>query len=263
MFINYFDMNAHPFTENPPVSWLLNDDRFDQALARLKFFRKQGNIALILGQTGIGKSSLLKLFRDSLPNNKYHPLSLHLTHVSPNSFLRMIVTELGEAPKLGKDRLFLQIIEKLTKNDMETLLMIDEGHLIPAQALTDLRLLASTEIENRIPLKIIISAQESLSPVLKRSCLSDLVNRICVRFHLKPLTKQQTFAYIDHRLTCADATHKIFEDNAKGIIHDYASGVPRQINNIATACLINAASRNVKTVDENIVNETMSEFHLP
>ncbi len=263
MFINHFKMSAHPFTENPPLDWLLQDDRFDQALARLKFFQQQGNIALILGQTGIGKSSLLKIFQQGMLPNKFNHIYLHLTPISPNAFLRMIVAKLGESPRFGKDRLFLQIVEKLTKTEMDTLLIIDEGHLIPPQALTDLRLLVSTEINNKIPLKIVISAQESLSPVLKRSSLADLVNRICVRYHLKPLTKDQTATYINHRLKCVAAPAKVFESQAKELIHDYAGGVPRQINNICTTCLINAASKKIKIIDENIVNETMAEYTLP
>jgi len=54
----------------------------------------------------------------------------------------------------------------------------------------------------------------------------------------------------------------LFEPEAKSIIHDYSGGVPRQINNIATACLINAASKNLQTVNELLVNEAMTEFKL-
>jgi len=49
----------------------------------------------------------------------------------------------------------------------------------------------------------------------------------------------------------------------KSLIHDYAGGVPRSINNIATACLIHAASQNITASNESIVNDTMAEFKLP
>jgi general secretion pathway protein A len=62
MFLNHFALTAHPFAEKPPIDWLLRDERTEQALARLKFFEQQGAIALIIGQTGLGKSSLLRLF---------------------------------------------------------------------------------------------------------------------------------------------------------------------------------------------------------
>jgi len=38
---------------------------------------------------------------------------------------------------------------------------------------------------------------------------------------------------------------------------------PRQINNIATACLINAATKELQKVSADLVNETMDEFRLP
>jgi len=69
MFLNHFALTDHPFAEKPPIQWLLRDERIDQALARLKFFEQQGAIALITGQTGLGKSSLLRLFIHQLQQN--------------------------------------------------------------------------------------------------------------------------------------------------------------------------------------------------
>ena len=73
MFLNHFSLNNHPFTENPPIQWLLSDPRIDQALAGLQFFEQQDAIGLILGQTGIGKSSLLRLFIHELPKTDITP----------------------------------------------------------------------------------------------------------------------------------------------------------------------------------------------
>jgi general secretion pathway protein A len=262
MFLSHFNLTQHPFMENPPIQWILNDPRFEQALARLKFFQDQGSIALIIGQTGIGKSTLLRQFTHNLPQNRYHPVYMHLTPINANAFLRLIVTKLGETPKLGKDRLFLQIADRIGKNEKSTLLVIDECHLIDPKALTDLRLLISS-IDTPLPLKIILSGQQNLSHILNRSSHADLVHRIGVRFMLKPLSKDQTSAYIDSRISLAGGSEKVFEPEAKELIHDYTGGVPRQINNVATACLINAAAKGMKKITEPLVNETMSEFELP
>jgi general secretion pathway protein A len=261
MFIEHFQMTDNPFMEKPPLGWLLCDERFD--LARLNFFRQQGRLALITGQTGIGKSSLLAMFKDQLPQNRCRPVFFHMTNVSANAFLRMIVIRLGEAPKLGKDRLFLQITEAMKADDTDTIFVIDEAHLLASQALTDLRLLISDGVDTNLPLKIVLCGQEPLGAMLKRGVHADLVGRINVQFRLKPLGKTETIAYIDHRLRCAGGDEKIFDSEAKELIHDYSGGIPRMINNIATACLINAASKNLKQVTAQIVNETMAEFRLP
>ena len=262
MFLNHFSLNALPFTEKPPIQWLLRDEHTDQALARLKFFEQQGAIALIIGQTGLGKSSLLRLFIHELPPNRYHPLYLHLTPLKDNAFLRLMVTKLGEKPQMGKDRMLLQVLERIQQNDKCTLFIVDEAHLLAPQTLTDLRLLISS-IDEHISLKILLCGQEKLSQTLRRSSHADLLQRITLQFTMQPMSKPQTVAYIDYRITKAGGKEKIFEPQAKDLIHDYTGGVPRQVNNIATACLINAAARGVKIITEALVNETMSEFRLP
>lgn len=262
MFLNHFDLTAHPFAEKPPIDWLLRDERTDQALARLKFFEQQGAIALIIGQTGLGKSSLLRLFIQELPHNRYHPVYLHLTPLNANAFLRLIVTKLGEKPLMGKDRMLLQILDRININDKCTLFIIDEAHLIDPKILTDLRLLISS-IDQEVSLKIILCGQESLNQILKRSSYADLVQRITLQFVMQPLSQEKTDAYIDYRITKSGGATKIFEPEAKSLIHDYTGGVPRQINNVATACLINAAACSLKKITEPLVNETMAEFSLP
>jgi len=84
-----------------------------------------------------------------------------------------------------------------------------------------------------------------------------------VRYRLLPLTKIQTLSYIDHRLRLSGVSEKLIDTEAKELIHDYSGGIPRQINTIATACLINAASKNGQKITEHLVNETMLEFQLP
>jgi general secretion pathway protein A len=262
MFLDHFGLNAHPFTEKPPIEWIMRDPRMDQALARLKFFEQQGTIALTIGQTGVGKSSLLRLFMHEMPQNRYDPIYLHLTALNPNAFLRLIVVKLGEKPKMGKDRMLLQILERINQNDKCTILVIDEAHLLDPQTLINLRLLISS-IDEEISLKIVLSGQEDLSQILKRSAHADLDHRITLRFILRALSKEKTFAYIDYRISKAGGPDKIFEPEAKELIHDYSGGVPRQINNIATACLLNAAARGTKKISEALVNDTMNEFRLP
>lgn len=262
MFLNHFELTDHPFAEKPPIDWLLRDERTQQALARLKFFEQQGAIALIIGQTGLGKSSLLRLFIDQLPHNRYHPIYLHLTPLNANAFLRLIVTKLGEKPLMGKDRMLLQILDRININDKCTLFIIDEAHLIDPKILTDLRLLISS-IDQKVSLKILLCGQESLNQILKRSSYADLVQRITLQFVMHPLSQEKTDAYIDYRISKAGGATKIFESEAKNIIHDYTGGVPRQINNVATACLINATAKSLKKITEPLVNETMAEFNLP
>ena len=259
--LTHFKMDMHPFVEQPCADKLCKDERITQGLARLDYFLVQGQLALILGQTGVGKSSLLRLFLHSLSRNRIRPIYLHLTNITAKGLLRLLVSALGEVPKIGKDRLFLQIMDKV-QNDLPTLLVFDEAHLLDPEVLTDIRLLVSG-METNQNLKIILCGQDPLSQTLKRSTHADLLQRINVSYYLRALIREQTALYIDSRMRSSGASEKIFEPEAKDLIHDYAHGIPRQINNMATACLLNAAARNEQKVTEALVNLTISETFLP
>ena len=72
MFLTHFNMTQNPFTERPPIEWLQKDERIAQGLARLEYLAQQGLVALLLGQTGVGKSSLLRLFIHALAHHRYN-----------------------------------------------------------------------------------------------------------------------------------------------------------------------------------------------
>jgi len=50
--------------------------------------------------------------------------------------------------------------------------------------------------------------------------------------------------------------------DAKHLIHDHTGGIPRQINNLATTCLIHAASKDLKRIGEALVVEAAAELRL-
>ena len=263
MFTTHFELTVQPFLEWTPVERLQKDERFVQGVARLEYLAHAGCIAVVTGHTGVGKSSLIKLFLHSLSPTRYLPIYLHLTNVTDVGFLKLVVRSMGEAPKRGKENLYLQILEKAQASELTTILVVDEGHLTEPEALVDLRLLVSSALGDRPPLKLILTGQDTLWDQLRRSAHADFVQRISVRYHLPSLTPEQTAEYIDFQMRTAGGSEKIFEPEAKVLIHDYAGGIPRQINSIATACLIDAASKKVQKINDALANETLAEFRLP
>lgn len=71
MFTTFFKMKAQPFAEKISVHQIFQDERITQGLARLLYMVTYGQIALITGQTGSGKSTLIKLLLNNLPQNHY------------------------------------------------------------------------------------------------------------------------------------------------------------------------------------------------
>lgn len=260
MFTNFFNMTSQPFTERLGVEKIIKDEQMTHSLAKLQYMLQQGDIALIYGPAGVGKSTLIKLFLANLPPNQYLPLYINFTHLKTSSLLTLIVTQLDERPKHTKDRLFLQIKEKAQKLNMTMLLIIDEAHLLEVDTITDLRLLLSSAIEETATLKVILSGQETIRDKLKRSSLSDFAQRICTSCRITSLTKTESFSYIDFQMKYSGASEKIFHQEAKEMVYEYSAGIPRQINNIATASLINASIQKVQIINHALMVETISEL---
>ncbi len=263
MFLNHFHMTDQPFVERIPSDRISHDERMGQGINRLKFFLfSQANIALLTGETGVGKSCLLKLFLSSFPDNRYQPVYLHLTHLKTAGLLKLIVSSMGEIPKNTKANLFTQILDKSQRSDATTLLILDEAHLIPSDGLIDLRLLVSSALSDHQSLKIILSGQDELRSQLRRTCHLPLANRISVKYHLPAFSQHQTHAYLDYQMQTVGSNDKVFEPEVKTLIHEFSNGIPRQINNIATACLIQAASQNTHKITQAIFSQAVRECQI-
>ena len=263
MFLTHFKFTAQPFAERVTADDIWVDDRTRQALARLHYVAASATVALITGPSGVGKSALLKRFLHELSGPQWEPVYLHLTHLPATGLLKMLVAKLGEVPRRGKERLFEQILEKARQAEGALLLIIDEAHLLDTDALTDIRLLISSALDDAPPLKVVLAGQEPLRHTLRQSVHAALLSRIAVRHHLAPLTQEETVTYIDFQLKQVGGSEKLFEEVTKKMIHDYSGGIPRQINNLATACLLHAAAENSTRVSEAILQQTLGEFHLP
>jgi general secretion pathway protein A len=263
MYLEYFQLKSQPFSEHAAAAVLWQDRRMEEGLARLEYLIQCGQLGVVTGQSGVGKSALLKRFLHGLQPQHCQALYCHFSQLPSTGLLKLIVAQLGETPRRGKERIYEQILERATRCEGALLLVLDEAHLLTSETLTDLRLLISSALDSRPPLKILLVGQEPLRAILRRAQHADLVNRISVRYQLRPFSREQTGRYIDFQLSQAAGDPQLFDDSVKIAIHDFTGGVPRQINNLATACLLAAAAENTSRVTEAILQKTFTEFQLP
>lgn len=154
-------------------------------------------------------------------------------------------------------------MERAERVEGTLLLILDEAHLLSSEVLTDLRQLINSALDVRPPLKILLVRQKPPRVKLRQAQHADLVNRISLRYQLRPLSREQTGHYIDLQLSQAGGDAKLFDDSVKTSIHDFIGGVPRQTNNLATACLLQATVRKVVRLDDELFGQAAGEFQLP
>ena len=261
MFTNHFKMTAHPFPARPPLDALWRDARFSEALSRLQVFLEYELAAVVTGDEGVGKSSLVRLFIDSLAAKRITPVYLHLTQLRSGAILKFLVHALGEKPAQTKDKVLMQILAKLNGSDQQIVCIVDEAHLLNQDALVDLRLLLSGACDSD-QFKLLLVGHSRLKKDLKSSHHAALAQRAPTRYHIPPFSQTQSVEYINFHLARVAANSKLFDENVKHEIHEHSRGVPRLINNIATVCLITAVTLNQQKISSEILSQALAEFQL-
>jgi len=262
MYLDHFQLRSFPFAEHAAATTLWQDRRMKEGLARLEFLLTTGELGLVTGPSGVGKSALIKRFLHTLTPQQCDVVYCHLAHLPSSGLLKSIATQLGEPSRRGKDRLYEQILERVQRSETTLLVVLDEAHLLSSDTLTDLRLLISSALDVGPALKLLRVGQESLRGTLKRAQHVDLLNRLSVRYQLRPLSKDQTTQYIDFQLTQGGGDGKVFGPEVKDLIHDFTGGLPRAINNLAIACLVQARALGVARVDEEVFHQAAGEFQF-
>jgi general secretion pathway protein A len=117
--------------------------------------------------------------------------------------------------------------------------IIDEAQNLTRRALEEVRMLSNLETEKSKLMQILLVGQPGFRQTLASPALEQLRQRVTVRFHLDPLSADDTANYINHRLRLAaiDAP-LVFSRPITDAIHTRTRGVPRMINVVCDAILL-------------------------
>ena len=139
------------------------------------------------------------------------------------------------------------------------MVIVDEAQALPPDVLEQLRLLTNLETSTHKLLQIVLVGQPELRDTLARHDLRQLAQRITARWHLEPLDRRETAAYVRHRLEVAGASGQLFSPSALAEVHRSTLGVPRLINAICDRALLGAFAQQKREIDGPIVNRAAAE----
>ncbi len=106
-----------------------------------------------------------------------------------------------------------------------------------------MRLLTNLETATTKLLQIILIGQPELRELLEQPDLRQLAQRITGRYHLSPLSTDESAGYVKHRMRVAGATAEVFTPAALREMHRLRGGIPRLINVICDRALLGAYTR--------------------
>jgi hypothetical protein len=140
-------------------------------------------------------------------------------------------------------------------------LIIDEAQNLSADVLEQMRLLTNLETNERKLLQIILIGQPELRELLDQPELRQLAQRITGRYHLSPLSPEESAGYVKHRMRIAGATAEVFTPSALREIHRLSGGIPRVINVICDRALLGAFTQEDHRAGAALVRQAASEVY--
>ena len=114
--------------------------------------------------------------------------------------------------------------------------------MLSPEQLEEVRLLSNAELDSASPFAGVLLGQPTLAARLRQGVFAALDQRISVRYSLGGMDLAESVAYLRHHLSLAGRTDPLIADDAAARLHRYANGLPRALNNAATAALMAAAA---------------------
>jgi general secretion pathway protein A len=266
MYLQFFGLAEKPFAITPDPRYLYLSGRHADALAHLVYgINEAGGFIQLTGEVGTGKTTTIRSLLARAPKSAEIALILN-PRLSATEFLRSLCEELG----LGADDsggpdnkhlvdLLNRYLLRAHAQGRRVVLVVDEAQNLEPDVLEQVRLLTNLETETQKLLQIILIGQPELRRLLAREDLRQIAQRITARFHLDPLSRDETAAYVRHRLRVAGSTTEIFSRAALREIYRISGGIPRVINIVCDRAMLGAYTQELHQVPAWLVRRAGAE----
>jgi general secretion pathway protein A len=266
MYKQFYGLKDIPFSLAPDPKYLFRTDSLMEVFATLQYGIESGKgIVVVTGEVGTGKTTILRSMLQSLDRSIlaayiFNPL------LSSKDFFDLLATEFRIPPQQSKAAMLRRLGELLVtrhKRGLNTVLVIDEAHLLPPHLLEEIRLLSNFETTREKLLQIILCGQPELHTSLAQPEQRQLKQRISLKCSIKTLSQRETAEYIRWRLRVAKAQNEnLFEPETVKMIHQLSGGIPRIINNICDNALLTGFSEESRTITPQIVRQVADDLDL-
>ena len=269
MYKSHFGLQRNPFEISPDPAFLYSTERHQEALASLYYgVRKRSGFVVLTGEVGTGKTLIVRCLLEILSKNHVASAYVFNPRLTPVQLLQYICGDLGLETSRSKAEMLLHLNQFLIdrhRQDLETVLIVDEAHLLEPELLEEVRLLTNLETSQQKLLQIVLAGQPELDKVLDSRDLRQLKQRITYRCKLMAFTLSDTRGYLKHRLAIAGAGERsgtIFPEETVEVVHRYSYGIPRLINTVCENALISSYALRLDQVPPTAIEEVACDLRL-
>ena len=257
MFEEFYGLSKAPFSRDVPTTQLYQPVMLEEILGRLNYAAQRQLFAVVTGDCGTGKTTTIRLLKDSLDLAKYMVLYLADSKLTPRHFYKGLLAQLGVESMFyrgdAKRQLHHEIELMRGIQNLQPVVIVDEAHLLDREMLEEVRFLLDFKMDSQSPMALILIGQSELWNKLHLQSYAEIRQRIDIQCKLTHFDRTQTGEYVKKHLDYAGADHDIFSDNAVDDIFRFSGGAARLVNKVCTHCLMYGAQNGRRIIDDHMV----------
>jgi len=266
MYETFYKLSGKPFQLNPDPGFYFASKGHNRAYSYLKYGVYQGEGFIVLtGEIGAGKTTMVRALLADLDSDHIVAAQLVSTQLDADDLLHAVsaafglpIKDLSKAEMLDQFEIFLT---RLTNEGKRALLVVDEAQNLSQGAMEELRMLSNFQLGTRAMLQSFLVGQPELREILRAPNMTQLRQRVIASYHLGPMQRDETRAYVLHRLERVGwkndpAIAPAFFDR----LYEVTGGVPRVINAVCDRLLLRACLDALHAVGVPELDDTVREM---
>ena len=263
MYCDFFGLRANPFEDRADARLYCPTPDHEEAVAAMEYAAHYGKgLSLLLGAAGTGKTMLVRVLSQRLHATD-HVVVLTVPTGQTVNVLRDVAKGFGVTlPSHPSSRRCLARLRRLLIQKLEAghraILILDQAENLTEEDLRKVAALTELERNDRKLLEIIFVGQSQFKELLGSAEFSRMRQQAFEERTLRPLTSDETAAYVSHRLTqCGAGADTFFTDEAIQAVFDASEGNCRLISKICNAAMVAAYGAHCERIDDSIIAEVV------
>jgi general secretion pathway protein A len=269
-YFKLLNFEREPFSNSPDPELFYHSKQHLEALQKLEIaVRLKRGLNVVIGDVGTGKTTLSRQLIQKLSNDdmiQYYVV-LDPGFSTTGDFLRYLLhlfqpekTFNTEDEATLKEEIKTHLFSHGVNNQLNIVIIIDEGQKLSLDCLEVLRELLNFETNDKKLLQIIIFAQKEFESSL--ALVENFKDRINFYYHLKPLNFKESKGLIKYRLEKCFAHGKsrpLFTSFAYFLIYRATMGFPRKMINLCHQIVLSLIIQNRSTAGLFLVRSCVIE----
>ncbi len=262
----YWGLSMFPFDDSRNPQFFFPGSKHKEALTRMIYLVKQGNVhlGLFTGEIGAGKTITSMVLQQQIASPDRTVLYLPNAYAEFKHLMAEMIDQLSEGTvafdtfdEYILTKAFEQVfINKIVKTKKSLVVMLDEAQSYSHDSLLRIKNLTNLGDIEEYSMTFILIGQPELRKFVKSD--NSINQRIALRYHLEYLDEDEIFDYIKHRLRIAGhPTGEVFNADVLSLCMEATMGIPREINRFCRLALDNARAKQLDFVDRDSLEEVI------